>query len=151
MVGSRSVAVVLVSVVAAVLLGRVGLATSQMQAPAQAPSAGESRLAVIWSSADPDVARRVCFMYTHAAKKQKWFDEVTLIVWGPSARLLAGDKDLQAEVRAMAADGVKVVACQACADSYGVTAALRAQGIEVKYMGRPLTDMLKQGWKVLTF
>jgi hypothetical protein len=65
--------------------------------------------------------------------------------------LLAGDKDLRAEVKAMAADGVKVVACQACADSYGVTEALRAQGIEVKYMGRPLTDMLEQGWKVLTF
>jgi hypothetical protein len=32
-----------------------------------------------------------------------------------------------------------------------VTEALRAGGIEVKYMGRPLTDMLEQGWKVLTF
>lgn len=116
---------------------------------AQDPS--PSRLAVIWSSADPDVAKRVCFMYTHAAQKQKWFDEVTLIVWGPSARLLVGDKDLQAEVKAMAADGVKVVACLACADSYGVTPQLRALGLEVKYMGRPLTDMLKGGWKVLTF
>ena len=120
-------------------------------APAQSAPVAPSRLAVIWSSADPDVAKRVCFMYTHAAKKQKWFDEVTLIVWGPSARLLAGDKDLQAEVKAMAADGVNVVACQACADSYGVTPQLRALGVEVKYMGKPLTDMLKDGWKVLTF
>ena len=118
---------------------------------AQESPVAPSRLAVIWSSADPDVAKRVCFMYTHAAKKQKWFDEVTLVVWGPSARLLAGDKDLQAEVKTMAADGVKVVACQACADSYGVTPQLRALGLEVKYMGKPLTDMLKDGWKVLTF
>lgn len=120
-------------------------------AQAQEPPVSPSRLAVIWSSADPDVAKRVCFMYTHAAKTQKWFDEVTLVVWGPSARLLAGDKDLQAEVKAMAADGVKVVACQACADSYGVTPQLRALGLDVKYMGKPLTDMLKDGWKVLTF
>lgn len=120
-------------------------------ARAQEPPVAASRLAVIWSSADPDVAKRVCFMYTHAAKKQRWFDEVTLVVWGPSARLLAGDKDLQAEVKAMAADGVTVVACQACADSYGVTAQLRALGLDVKYMGKPLTDMLKAGWKVLTF
>lgn len=28
------------------------------------------RLAVLWTSADADVARNVCFMYTHAAKKQ---------------------------------------------------------------------------------
>lgn len=39
-----------------------------------------SRLAVIWTSGDPEVAYRVCFMYTDNAKKQKWFDEVTLIV-----------------------------------------------------------------------
>jgi hypothetical protein len=120
-------------------------------ASAQEPPALPTRLAVIWSSADPDVAKRVCFMYTGAAKRQKWFDEVTLIVWGPSARLLAGDKDLQADVKAMAADGVVVVACLACADSYGVTAQLRSLGLDVKYMGKPLTDMLKTGWKVLTF
>jgi hypothetical protein len=114
-------------------------------------SALDSRLAVVWSSGDPEVAHRVCFMYSHNAKKQKWFDEVTLIVWGPSARLLAGDKDLQAEVRDMLKDGVKVEACIVCADSYGVTEELRKLGVEVKPMGKPLTDMLKQNQKVLTF
>ena len=110
-----------------------------------------SRLAVLWTSGDPEVAHRVCFMYTDNAKKQKWFDEVTLIVWGPSARLLAGDKDLQAKVKGMLADGVKVQACVACADSYGVTEQLRKMGIEVKGMGKPLTDLIQQGWHVLTF
>jgi hypothetical protein len=110
-----------------------------------------SRLAVIWTSGDPEIAHRVCFMYTDNAKKQKWFDEVTLIVWGPSARLLAGDKDLQAKVKGMLDDGVKVQACIACADSYGVTEQLRKMGIEVKGMGKPLTDLIQQGWHVLTF
>jgi hypothetical protein len=90
-------------------------------------------------------------MYTDNAKKQKWFDEVTLIVWGPSARLLAGDKDLQAKVKGMMDDGVKVQACIACADSYGVTEQLRKMGIEVKGMGKPLTDLIQQGWHILTF
>jgi hypothetical protein len=117
----------------------------------QEKASPDNRLAVVWSSADPDVAHRVCFMYTDNAKKQKWFDEVTLIVWGPSARLLAGDKDLQTEIKNMISDGVKVQACLACADSYGVTEQLRKLGIEVKYMGKPLTDLIKGGWKVLTF
>jgi len=90
-------------------------------------------------------------MYGHAAQKQKWFDRVVLIVWGPSARLLAADKDLQAKVKSMMQDGVQVQACVVCADSYGVSERLRELGIEVKGMGPPLTDMLKQGWKVLTF
>ncbi|HBS29520.1 MAG TPA: DsrE family protein [Phycisphaerales bacterium] len=115
------------------------------------PPGQPTRLAVVWSSADPEVAHRVCLMYTHASRKSSWFDETHLIIWGPSARLLAADKDIQAKVKEMMADGVVVRACQACADSYGVTEALRAQGIEVKYMGKPLSDILHEGWKVLTF
>jgi hypothetical protein len=117
----------------------------------QEKASPESRLAVLWSSGDPEVAHRVCLMYTHNARIQRWFDQVTLIVWGPSARLLAADKDLQSKVTAMAKDGVKVQACLACADSYGVTEQLRKLGIEVKYMGKPLTDLIKEGWKILTF
>jgi len=119
--------------------------------PASGPGEGPTRLAVVWSSGDPDVAHRVCLMYTHAAVTQKWFDEVRLVVWGPSARLLAADKDLQAKIKAMMKDGVNVQACIVCADSYGVTETLRGLGIEVKPMGRPLTDMLQGGYKVLTF
>ncbi len=108
-------------------------------------------LAVIWSSGDPEVAHNVCFMYTHNAKRQGWFDKVTLIVWGPSAELLSRDGVLQARVREMINDGVVMEACKACSDSYGVSDALSALGIDVKYMGMPLTTMLKEGSRVLTF
>jgi len=110
-----------------------------------------TRIAVLWSSGDADVAHRVCFMYTHNAKRSKWFDEVTLIVWGPSARLLAGDKDLQDRVKGMIRDGVKVQACGACANSYGVSPALKKIGVEVKGMGKPLSEILQSDTKVLTF
>ena len=111
----------------------------------------DSRLAVLWTSGDADVAHKVCFMYTHNAKRQGWFDEVVLIVWGPSARLLAGDKELQAKVKKMMQDGVIVEACIACADMYGVSQRLADMGIDVKGMGVPLTNYLKENWKVLSF
>jgi len=135
------------AVLAAVIVVSLGSIVGSWQDKPVEPS----RLAVVWTSGDPEVAKRVCFMYTLNAKKQKWFDEVTLIVWGPSAKLLSENKDLQSEVKAMQDAGVKVQACLACADSYGVTEPLRRLGIDVRYMGKPLTDMLKQGWKVLTF
>lgn len=113
--------------------------------------AGPVRYASLWTSADPEVAENVCFMYTHAAKKYNWFTEVTLIVWGPSANLLANNTTLQTKVQAMLADGVIVQACRACADIYGVTQALENLGIEVKYMGSPMSQMLKDGVKFLTF
>jgi len=141
------------------LLAMAGLGVTQAlsadAAPAAAPqpvaTSEPTRLAVLWTSGDPDVAHRACFMYTLNAKRAKWFDEVTLVVWGPSQRLLVGDKDLQAKVKAMTAVGVKVQACIACAKSYGLVDALRELGIEVKGMGPPLSDYLKDGWKVLTF
>lgn len=110
-----------------------------------------SKLAVVWTSADPEVATRVAFMYTLNAKRQGWFDEVTLIVWGPSAKLLSDNAEIQAAVAEMAEVGVEVVACKACADSYEVGPILEELGVDVKYMGQPLTDMLKSDWKVITF
>lgn len=123
---------------------------SRVQA-AEAQDRQSSRLAVVWTSGDPEVAHRVCLMYTHAAKTNGWFDEVRIIIWGPSARLLAADKDLQAKVKSMMDDGVIVQACIVCADSYGVADALRGLDIEVKAMGKPLTEMVTGEYKVLTF
>jgi hypothetical protein len=111
----------------------------------------ENQLTVIWSSGDPMVAHKVCFMYTHNAKRRGWFDKVILIVWGPSAELLTRDESLQEAVKAMIADGVVLEACKACSDSYGASEKLAELGIDVKYMGTPLTNYLKGGSKVLTF
>ena len=44
-----------------------------------------------------------------------------------------------------------MVACKACADRYGVSEVLAGMGIDVKYMGLPLTDRLKGDWEVITF
>ena len=109
------------------------------------------KLVVLWTSGDPYVAERVAFMYTHAAKKNQWFKEVTLIVWGPSAKLISENQKLQEKVKAMQQDGVELQACIACASSYNVVDELKVLGFEVKGMGKPLTEYLKSDAKVLTF
>jgi hypothetical protein len=111
----------------------------------------QDKLVVVWTSDDPYVAERVAFMYTHNAKKNSWFKEVTLIVWGPSAKLISENIKLQDEVKAMQKDGVVVEACIACSNAYGVTEDLKILGYDVKGMGKPLTEYLKSGAKVLTF
>jgi len=111
----------------------------------------QDKLMVVWSSGDRDVALKVCFMYTNAAKKMNWFNEVYLIVWGPSAKLLSEDKELQEKLKLMQKNGVVVEACVNCADMYGVADELRAMDIDVKGMGKPLTERLKADWKQLNF
>ncbi len=110
------------------------------------------KLMVVWTSGDPDVADKVCLMYTHAAKAYGWFADVTLVVWGPSQRLLAGDPTIQAKVKAMQEDGVVVEACIACARKLELVEELEALDIDVKGMGVPLTEALKDPeTEVLTF
>lgn len=109
-----------------------------------------NKLAVLWTSGDPDVAEKMAFMYTYNAKKQGWFDEVVIIVWGPSAKLLSENKMLQDYVKKMQEAGIKVEACMACARMYNVDVKLQELGIEVKGMGVPLSNYLKEGWKTLS-
>ncbi|TFH27337.1 MAG: DsrE family protein [Bacteroidia bacterium] len=111
----------------------------------------KEKLAVLWVSGDRDVAEKSCLMYTHAAKRNGWFDEVVLIVWGSSSRLLAEDEALQEKIKAMIADGVILEACIACSNALGVTEDLKNLGIDVKGMGVPLTNYLKSGYHVLTY
>lgn len=120
---------------------------SQSSALEQMPD----KLVVIWTSDDPYVAERVALMYTHAAKTNNWFRDVTLIIWGPSAKLISENQKLQEKLKAMQKDGVVIEACIACSNSYGVTEDLKKLGYDVKGMGKPLTDYLKSGAKVLTF
>lgn len=108
------------------------------------------KLVVVWTSGDKEVAMKMVFMYTYNAMKQAWWDDVTLLVWGPSSKLLSQDKDLQDYVKKMKESGVHVMACKACADQYGVANKLTDLGIIVKYAGQDLTKFIKER-KVVTF
>lgn len=55
------------------------------------------------------------------------------------------------KLKTMQKDGVVIEACIACADAYGISDNLKKLGFDVKFMGKPLTDYLKSGAKVLTF
>jgi len=132
------------------LLSLVLLSVCSTETKAQEKSAKDT-LVVIWSSGDIQVAEKIVFMYVFNAKRAKWFDEVTFIVWGPSAKLLSETESLQERVRSMMDAGIKVEACIACARMYEVDDDLKKMGIDVKGMGVPLSNYLKKGYSVLTF
>jgi len=108
------------------------------------------KLVVVWTSGDREVALKMVFMYVSNSRKYGWWKDITLVVWGPSAKLLSEDKELQDYIKSIKAAGVDLKACKMCADMYGVSSKLEGMGITVKYMGE-LTDYLKEGRHVLTF
>lgn len=110
----------------------------------------QDKLVILWTSGDPLTAEKMVFMYAVNALRKAWWHEVTVIVWGASAALCAGDSRIQACVKDLAEIGGEVVACKACADDLGVTEDLEALGIDVMYMGESLTEYLKLDYKILT-
>lgn len=108
-------------------------------------------LAILWTSGDLDVALKMVFMYAKGAIKNKWWNSINLIIWGPSSKLTSENQTIQNEIKEMQKLGIVIEACKACADQYGVLDKLEELGITVKYMGEPLTDFLKSNAKVVTF
>lgn len=113
----------------------------------------EDKLVVVWTSGDRDVALKMVFMYTYNASTARfgWWQDITLVVWGPSSKILSEDAELQEYIGKMKEAGIKLEACKACADMYEVSDSLRKLGVDVKYMGDVLTGYIKEGRHVLTF
>lgn len=122
-----------------------------LQAQSVSSDTNSDKLVIVWTSDDPYTAERMVLMYGHAAKTAGWFDEVTLIIWGPSAKMVAENIKIQEKLKDMQNDGVEIRACIVCANIYEVTEELKALDFDVQGMGVPLTDYLKKGAHVLTF
>ena len=108
------------------------------------------KLVILWTSGDREVALKMVFMYTYNAKARDWWEDITLVVWGPSAKLLTEDKELQDYMNKIMEAGVTVKACKGCSDQYGVSEDLEKLGITVLYIGKELTDYIKEGREMLT-
>lgn len=107
-------------------------------------------LYILWTNADPITAEKMVFMYGANSLKHGWWENVTVIIWGATAKLVAEDQDMQRGIRSLLEAEVRVSACKACADQLGVADTLEKLGIEVKYWGEGLTDILKSNAKLLT-
>lgn len=131
--------------------GRVSAqAESSVQSAGTLSIPANEKLVVLWTSGDREVALKMVFMYTLNAKKRGWWEDITLVVWGPSAKLLTEDEELQEYLGAIMESGVTVKACKGCSDQYGVSEKLEELGITVLYIGKELTDYMKEGREILS-
>ena len=106
-------------------------------------------LVILWTTAEKDVLTKMLSVYVTNALTQGWFDHVTFVIWGPSAKLLAEDKEVQEWIRKFKEVGVVLEACLWCTNQYDVTEALEECGVDVRGMGRSLTEYIKDPDKEL--
>lgn len=110
----------------------------------------EDNLYVLWTNADVLTAQMMLLMYTRNAKAHGWWKNVTVIIWGATAKLVADNQGIQEHIKLAKDVGVEFTACRACAKQLNVVENLESQGIEVKYWGEPLTELIKSGQHLLT-
>ena len=110
-----------------------------------------SKVLVILSTADREVALEVGLVYPLNAAKNKWMDEVKVIFFGPSEKVAAYDSEIQGRIKELQKFGVEVLACKWCSDRMNITKTLEEAGIKVIGVGPIISQLLKDGWVPLTF
>ncbi|MBN2259829.1 MAG: DsrE family protein [Clostridiales bacterium] len=108
------------------------------------------KLNILWTTDNKDTVFNMLSMYAINSLTNKWWDDVNLIIWGASAKLIGNDTQVQTEIIEMIKQGVSLEACKDCCDNFGVTDKLTSLGINVRYMGKSLTDYIKSGEKILS-
>ena len=79
------------------------------------------------------------------------YGKINLIIWGPSAKLVAENKLIQRELDYILQSGIIVEVCEGCTEVYGITEKIRSFGIPVRFMGEPFTEYLDSDEKLITF
>ena len=110
-----------------------------------------NKLLLVWSTEEVEVAKKMILLYSSVILERGYWDEAHLMIWGPSARVLAENKELQNMLQVVQSSGVETSACVVCSDDYGVSEKLQALGVKTMHTGELLTEALQSDWKVITF
>ncbi|MCL2774655.1 MAG: DsrE family protein [Oscillospiraceae bacterium] len=107
-------------------------------------------LHILWTSDNPITAHYMVFMYAVNALTNRWWEKVTVIIWGASAKLAATDETVRERIKMAQELGVVVTACYSCAIQLGVLDELHALGIETVGWGKPLSELLRSNAPLIT-
>jgi len=108
------------------------------------------KLNILWTNSDEIMFDKMVAMYARNAKINGWWNEITILIWGSTAKLAANSELIELRIRELLQVGVNVVACKACSDSLGTTDKLLSMGVNVQYLGEELTRVLKSDDKLLS-
>ena len=101
------------------------------------------KLLVVWTSDHIKDINNFIMPYSFNSKKQGWFDEVDVLIWGKSQIKVKEDKEVQEKIIKLINEGVNVYACKFCSDDLGVSELLESLGVTVMYTGVFLSDSQK--------
>ncbi len=109
-----------------------------------------NRLYILWTNDNIITSEHMVMMYATNTRRMKLWEGVTVIIWGATSKLVAENSEIQRVVAEAQEAGVVFSACESCANNLGTKEALLGLGIEVKFWGAPLTELIKSKANLLT-
>lgn len=110
----------------------------------------ERDLYIIWASGDELTAHYMVLMYATNSMLNGWWDSVTVIIWGASAKLAVENDNVQERIDLARHAGVEFSACVSCARQLGVAQDLDSMGIELLKWGEKLTAVINSKAKLIS-
>ena len=102
-----------------------------------------STINILWTTDSADTALLFINEYATGSISYKWWDKVRVILCGASIRQIQTNNFIQVHIMRMVHQGVEVVASKNCADAVGATELLESLEVNVRYMGKELTEIIK--------
>ncbi len=103
-----------------------------------------SKLLVIVATSDKEKAQ-TALMYANNAIKRGWLDDVKVVYFGPSEKLVVEDPIISDQARVIAEAGGSI-ACKYISDRDGVSEKFEELGVQVEYVGSIISDLIKDGY-----
>lgn len=108
-----------------------------------------SKLLVVISTGEKEKAL-TGLLYTTNVIRNQWIDDVRVFFFGPFEKLLAEDSEIQ-EWTTELANHQQPMACKFISDNHGVSEQLASLGVDVQYVGQPISDAIKEGYVPMVF
>jgi hypothetical protein len=108
------------------------------------------KLNILWTTGNKNKVFSMLNMFASRSEKNDWWNDVNVIIYGASAKLVGTDKKVQVEIVDMISQGVNVEAFKDSCDNFGVTEKLIELGVNVRSMGKPMNEYIQSGQRILT-
>lgn len=103
-----------------------------------------SKLLVVVATSNKEKAL-AALMYTGNAIRHSWMDDVKVVFFGPSERLMVEDEEASARAREISKAGGSF-ACKAISDREEISGDIEDLGVRVEYVGTIISDFIKDGY-----
>lgn len=110
----------------------------------------ERHLHILWVSPDPVTAENMVLMYSRNAMLNRWWDKVTVILWGATQNLILENDIVYEKMKIAKMAGVEFSACISCAINLDLTEKLQSRDIELIRWGEKLSLLMQNEKHLLT-